>query len=76
MESNKVATKPCPFCGNTEITVHEGSTFRWITARCEECGATGPEIRKNLGDGTPLAKQQAAAIQEWNYRPTSGLIGE
>jgi Lar family restriction alleviation protein len=60
--------KPCPFCGGTEVTIHDGSTFRWITTKCEECGATGPEIRKSLGDGTPLSKQREAAIQEWNKR--------
>ena len=23
---------PCPFCGSTLITTHEGSTFRWVLA--------------------------------------------
>ncbi len=68
MESNNVATKPCPFCGGAEVTVRDGSTFRWIAARCEGCGAAGPEIKKSLFDNTPLAKQHEAAIQEWNKR--------
>lgn len=67
------APKPCPFCGNSvHVTTEEGSTFRWRRAKCDECGAIGPEVRRQtLGKGTPeewTAKADADAIEAWNGR--------
>ncbi len=64
--------KPCPFCGNVGVGIHEGSTFRWRYASCDNCGAEGPEIRcQTLGDGTKEQWEERAikdAIAEWNRR--------
>ena len=63
---------PCPFCGEASVTVREGSTFRWLVAECNNCGAQCGEVRKQtLGDGTPDEWQkagEAAAIIAWNSR--------
>lgn len=63
---------PCPFCGHAEVTVHEGSTFRWRYAACDNCGAQSCEIRiQTLGDGTKEEWEEQAridAITEWNTR--------
>lgn len=48
--------KPCPFCGNTKVTVVLGTGF---TVRCLNCGASVPtNARKNTVD----------AIKIWNTR--------
>lgn len=64
--------KPCPFCGGTKISAHDGSTFRWLYAGCGECGAQAAEVRvQTLGEGNPVMWQQTAikdAFTEWNRR--------
>lgn len=64
--------KPCPFCGEKDVLVAEGSTFRWRLARCVMCGAQSGEVRiKTIGDGTKEeweAKGYADAIEAWNDR--------
>lgn len=64
--------KPCPFCGWSDATAHEGSTFRWWVVECNNCGAQGPEIRRQTtGEGTNAewdAKATATAIEDWNRR--------
>ena len=32
--------KPCPFCGESNVSVIDGSTFRWRLAQCNCCGAS------------------------------------
>lgn len=63
---------PCPFCGNTNIDVCEGTTFRWRQAICRECGGRSGEVRiQTFGDGTPEQWEQEAkreAIEAWNQR--------
>lgn len=63
---------PCPFCGSTEVSVIEGSTFRWMVAQCDGCGAQAGEVRvQTLGDGAKeewLAQGRIDAIAEWNKR--------
>lgn len=63
---------PCPFCGHSNVTVGEGSTFRWRLAICLNCGAQGPEVRAHiLGSGTKDEWERRAiseAIGEWNKR--------
>lgn len=63
---------PCPFCGSTQINTEEGSTFRWMVAYCEECGAQSGEVRtQTIGEGTREEWQdrgRADAIREWNKR--------
>lgn len=71
-ESGFEQPKSCPFCGEVGITIHAGSTFRWMVAECTECGATCGEVRvQTSGDGYPdVWKAQAtqAAVAAWNTR--------
>lgn len=64
--------RPCPFCGETDVDVYEGSTFRWRYAGCGMCGAQAGEIRcQTMGEGTKEEWEAAArirAIEEWNQR--------
>ena len=64
--------KPCPFCGEEDITVREGSTFRWVVAECNACGAMCGEVRmQTSGAGTRaewLAASEEFAVAEWNKR--------
>jgi Lar family restriction alleviation protein len=66
------APAPCPFCGESNVTVEEGSTFRWRVPMCTECGASAGEVRvQTLGNGTNdewEAKARENAIKEWNRR--------
>ena len=61
---------PCPFCGSTNVSVQEGSTFRWVFAVCVECDARAGEVRRNTHvpptESWPAAEK--AAIAEWNRR--------
>lgn len=63
---------PCPFCGGDNIGVMEGSSFRWMVACCNRCGAQSGEVRmQTIGEGSKqvwLEKAQKDAITEWNYR--------
>ncbi len=63
---------PCPFCGEKSITIHEGSTFRWMVAECNGCGATCGEVRvQTAGQGLPAhwkMKAEQDAVDEWNKR--------
>ncbi len=63
---------PCPFCGGTEVSVVEGSTFRWSVAECDGCGARCGEIRVNTTSAMSWNERAAAAkadaIDEWNRR--------
>ena len=62
---------PCPFCGGTDIAVMDGSTFRWVFAACQDCGASAGEVRVQT-IGTPrepaLIEAGQRAIAEWNVR--------
>ena len=63
---------PCPFCGEKSITIHEGSTFRWLVAECNGCGATCGEVRiQTWGTGRSAdwkAKAEHEVVLEWNKR--------
>jgi len=62
---------PCPFCGDNQPTVFEGSTFRWRVAVCNNCGAYAPEARHDtLAEDQKQAgiESDAAAITAWNTR--------
>ena len=64
---------PCPFCGESSVTVHEASTFRWVVAECDHCGAQGPEARRDTTKAWPNeAEDTPKAIAEWNTRKTVG----
>jgi hypothetical protein len=75
MTIETVTPLPCPFCGYGDIAVCEGSTFRWLVAYCDECGACAGEVRKQTTPpGTPeqwLAEGTRRAIDEWNKRVNS-----
>ena len=57
--------RECPFCGGTEVTVEEGSTYRWAVTTCADCGATASEVR-NIPDDEK--KTHELALAEWNRR--------
>ena len=62
---------PCPFCGSTSISTYDGSTFRWIYAGCDDCGAQAGEVRIDTLAEDRVAAHKAAcwdAIAEWNRR--------
>lgn len=71
-EHTPMATKPCPFCGATNIDVCEGTTFRWRQAMCRECGGRAGEVRiQTFGDGKQEEWEEVAAreaIEAWNQR--------
>lgn len=66
--------KPCPFCGSENVSVVEGSTFRWRAISCAECDAIGPEVRmQTTGPGTREeweANAKIVAVEAWNERKT------
>lgn len=67
----RVMPLPCPFCGSTSISTYDGSTFRWMYAGCDECGAQAGEVRiDTLGTDREAARSAAQidAITEWNKR--------
>lgn len=59
---------PCPFCGKTGVNVHEASTFRWVVAECNNCGAQCGEVRRDTMKPSTPEEDEAAAIAEWNTR--------
>jgi Lar family restriction alleviation protein len=55
--------KPCPFCGNRDVTLWPMDTdteFPWHSPYCEICGATIME--------TVTGKNTKAQIKAWNKR--------
>ena len=63
---------PCPFCDNLDVTCYEGSTFRWVFAECDVCGARAGEVRKDTlskDREAAQAKAELDAIAAWNTRP-------
>ena len=60
--------KPCPFCGARSVTAKEGSTFRWILAMCDCCGACGPETRRDTLAPADAVEDKRRALAEWNSR--------
>lgn len=67
----RVSPLPCPFCGSTSISTYDGSTFRWMYAGCDECGAQAGEVRIDTMATDRVAARSAgqiAAIAEWNKR--------
>lgn len=59
--------KPCPHCGGEEVTVVDGSTFRWCVAQCQTCGAQAGEVRK-VSMASIHGDDMRNAIAEWNRR--------
>lgn len=70
--SKLLGAKPCPFCGEENITIREGSTFRWVVAECNNCGARCEEVRMHAsGEGTSAEwkiKAEQCALVKWNKR--------
>lgn len=59
--------KPCPFCGEQGVTVRQGSTYRWIVAECNTCGATCGEQRIPSLTLDPHSLRDIA-LTAWNQR--------
>lgn len=60
------ATKPCPFCGGTNIYPWRGPFHRGAFAVCVDCEAQGPEARVTALDDHRL--DTSDALREWNTR--------
>lgn len=75
MTTPELPPLPCPFCGDDNISVREGSGFRWRVAFCTGCDAQAGEVRaQTSGPGTPDEWERTAtvdAIAEWNKRDTA-----
>ena len=56
-------TKPCPFCGNRDVTVNV-ELFAPEHATCGFCGARGPMVVS----GGPGSQRSDRAIMKWNIR--------
>lgn len=65
-DNHVTGLKPCPFCGNDEITFYVVEDM--LAADCRDCGAHGPIIL----DGKAVTKPSVAG-DAWNTRqpPTS-----
>ena len=56
---------PCPLCGaNKGYSLAEGSTYRWWSLLCADCGQETAEARANYPAETTLRTLRADA--EWN----------
>lgn len=74
-ESTDEELKPCPFCGGENILVENTHTPSY-RARCDECGAEGPEEAAYCNRPAPTRKigedlhRRAfkAAVEAWNFR--------
>ena len=66
---------PCPFCGHVGVNVHEASTFRWLVAECNNCGAQCGEVRRDTRKISTEAENKEIAITEWNTRFNAKLPG-
>ncbi|MES3011971.1 MAG: Lar family restriction alleviation protein [Pseudomonadota bacterium] len=61
---------PCPFCGSTNISDGEISTFEpgvgnYSQSECQDCGALGP---CGMHDGDEPDYGSVKAIAAWNRR--------
>lgn len=67
-----MTNKPCPFCGDTDISVYRcfGESIEHF-ARCDTCGARSGEIYIEPSDA-PFDAREAQAVKEtlavWNTR--------
>ena len=76
MLNELLKAKPCPFCGEKSITIREGSTFRWMLAECNGCGATCGEVRvQTIGPGL-LHNGKPMPSRTLSKSGTSGLNAE
>ena len=55
--------KPCPFCGDRDLSAVELAGGCWVT--CEGCGAHGPGVERSKAD----------ALKLWNTRPGDAAAG-
>ena len=74
-----IPVMPCPWCGDTDVKVVEGSTFRWRVAQCQTCGAQTGEVRtQTMGEGTVEEWRKQAvddAMDAWNERHNAKITG-
>lgn len=67
----EITPKPCPFCKRVDVTVVEGSTFRWRIVVCNFCGASCGEVRHNTMAKDQKAEEEVTRVKaliEWNTR--------
>ncbi len=73
------AVKPCPFCGQSDPTVHsetipdmeQGEEVRGVQVCCQACDAEGPALMFEMT--MDFAKAEAMAIEQWNHRAPPGF---
>ena len=63
-----IKMKPCPFCGNTEISIHKNLVLSYF-AYCTRCNAQGPPVMvyhdyENDGENG----ERNLAAKRWNER--------
>jgi len=70
--------KPCPFCGDSNVIVCQGETYRWRVAVCESCGAQAPDVRHGILEGQTreqaYADSNKRAIEAWNERARGASV--
>ena len=64
--------KPCPFCGNKDITF--GDDIFWM--ECSGCGAFGPTVRvsQEEANSLPATDITELAVKLWNSRGKPPLM--
>ena len=61
-------TKPCPFCGSTEIHVEIESFYHRVRARCDDCDSAGMDVRRTSYGNRITKEDMTLAIDTWNRR--------
>ena len=57
-------TKPCPFCGSTDVEVMGYEYF--AVMKCWDCFAEGPQVLRSDFEGIGEAEKEAGRL--WNER--------
>ena len=61
--------KPCPFCGGTDVVLHESKQWFAFSVFCRNCGATVGDEGDYYNEGTTTREE---AIALWNRRDGCG----
>ena len=67
---------PCSFCSSQRVRFYTCSDDRgeYVAARCDRCGAQGPEIRGPIGDDSAITDEmRAEAAEAWGHRAPGPL---
>lgn len=67
---------PCPFCGSNNLGFAQGSTHRWLSVICHDCGAASGEVRKEILCSEFTVGDKQRATEEWNRRTSPASVPE